>query len=231
MNALDKPILGEMLRKKYEPAECYGFWEHYCKGFRTPCRDLETYDLSDKAKKGLESAVVQTLTRQRNRLLLKVTGWPRIGYLRGIFEDAVFVHVKRDPRSVANSLLNVDWWWGWRGPQNWRWGELSSNHQKLWEQYNRSFVALAGIECLIYRDVMESAKSHCAEGRFIEVAYEDLCEEPVEIYKKIVSHCDLEWHKEFESVILAARFRNTNYKWRQDLTEDQQKILEEVLSH
>ena len=230
MHGIDLPVLGKALHKKYESEECYAFWERHCRGFRTPCRDLLLADLSERSKRGIQKAIPQILTGKRNRLLVKITGWPRIGFLKGVFEDAIFVHVRRDPAAVANSLMNVDWWWGWRGPQNWRWGMLSEEHQALWEKYDRSFVALAGIECLIYRDAVELARAQLPEGRFIEVEYEALCENPVDIYRSVVDFTGLEWSEGFEAVIRSQVFRNSNHKWRQDLTGEQQQILEEILS-
>ena len=75
----------------------------------------------------------QLLVRKRNRLLIKITGWPRIGYLNEIFSDAKFIHILRDGRAVANSLINVEFWRGWQCPQNWRFGRLTEKQQKEWE--------------------------------------------------------------------------------------------------
>ena len=59
------------------------------------------------------------LAEYRNRLLLKITRWPMIGFLLEIFEEAKFVHMMRDGRAVTNSMLNVGFGRGRGGPKNW----------------------------------------------------------------------------------------------------------------
>ena len=58
------------------------------------------------------------MTEKRDRLLLKISGWPKIGILFEIFEGAKFVHVARDGRAVVNSPLDTYFWNGWIGPEN-----------------------------------------------------------------------------------------------------------------
>ena len=69
MKALEYPILNNHLRKRYGPGECYGFWEHHCRGFRDPCKDLMASDLSIKSKHNLRKAMSSLKTRKRKRLL------------------------------------------------------------------------------------------------------------------------------------------------------------------
>ena len=87
----------------------------------------------------------QLIRSPRDRLLIKVAGWPWVGFFHVIFSDAKLIHVVRDGRAVANSLLNEAWWWGWRGPQNWRWGEMSAADHVTWQEHGRSFVAFTGL--------------------------------------------------------------------------------------
>jgi len=117
MQAFDFPIVGKLSRERLRPGEAYSFWEYHCKGFSTPCRDLVLDDVTKKVGERLPRMFAQLLTRRRNRLLTKITGRPRIGFLRESFSDAKFIHIRRDGRAVINSMINVDWWWGWRGPQ------------------------------------------------------------------------------------------------------------------
>jgi len=229
MNAIDYPLVGRLLQKKAHPEECYIWWDHYCKGFSTPCRDLTREDVTEKNKSTIKKVMVQMLTKKRNRLLVKVTGWPRVGFLQEIFNDAKFIHIVRDGRAVANSLINMDWWWGWRGPYNWRWGELTDLQNKEWEKHNKSFIALSCIEWKILMDEMEKIKQIVPPENFLEIKYEDLCSDPSKIFKSVINFCGLKQSKKFDEFVKGYALRNINDKWKQELTDDQQKIVEDVL--
>jgi hypothetical protein len=229
MSGIDYPLFGGMLRKTLKPGECYGFWEHYCRGFFAPCRDLEAEDLTFKSREKIQYVMSKILTKRRDRLLLKISGWPRIGLLSEVFEDAKFVHILRDGRAVANSIIDVSWWWGWRGPENWRLGPLSPTDREEWEKHNRSFIVLAGIYWKILVDAVERAKRHIPENSFIEIKYEHLCSDHLATFREIVRFCELEWTEGFERELKRFKLRNTNYKYKDELTPRQQTELEEVL--
>jgi hypothetical protein len=229
MRGLDYPVLGELLKRRIKPGESYPFWEHHCKGFSAPYRDLVAADVTDKTRNHLPPTMAKLLTEKRNRVLLKITGWPRIGFLSEIFEDAMFIHVMRDGRAVANSMLNVYFWRGWKGPQDWGWGELSPAQEEVWNEHGQSFVVLAAIQWKILMDAMEKAKSTVSSERFLEIRYENLCFDPVGQFQKVTQFCGLEWTDSFERQIRNYKPRNTNDKFRYDLTAKQQSDLEEVL--
>jgi hypothetical protein len=229
MKGLDYPVLGELLKRRIKPGESYTFWEHHCKGFSAPYRDLLAADVTDKVKSHLPRTMAKILTERRNRLLLKITGWPRIGFLSEIFDDARFIHVMRDGRAVANSMLNVYFWQGWKGPQNWGWGELSSAQEDEWNDYGQSFVVLAAIQWKILMDAVEKAKSTITSERFLEIRYEDLCSDPVGQFQKVAQFCELEWAASFERQLGKYQLKNTNGKFKYELTAKQQSDLEEVL--
>jgi hypothetical protein len=226
MKAIDYPLVGEFLRKRFRSGEGYQFWEYYCKGFSSPCRDLLPQDVTNKVKEQIPQVMSEILTSKRNRLLLKITGWPRIGFLHEIFDDAKFIHIKREGGAVINSMINVDWWWGWRGPQNWRWGELEASQKEEWERFNESFIALAGIELQILSHAMEKAKRFVDDDNLMEVRYEDLCSNPVNIFEEVFEFCELEQLPDLENIIKKHPLRNANYKWQQELTNDQKRIIE-----
>jgi hypothetical protein len=227
--AMDNPLLRRLLGGKLRPAENYRFWDHYAYGFSEPCRDLVRSDVSARVRKQVRAAFEPMLTARRNRLLLKITGWSRIGFLNEIFEDAKFIHILRDGRAVASSLLHVNFWRGWYGPQGWRAGLLSPEDQATWESYDRSFTALAGIEWRIQMRAMESARQALDPQLFLEVKYETFCEQPVESFRQVLEFAELPWSAGFERDIREASIKSTSNRWRDDLAPRQQAILDDLL--
>ncbi len=229
VSAMDNPLLRRLLADKVRPGESYRFWDKYAYGFSEPCRDLVRSDVSARVKKQLHRAFGSMLTPQRDRLLLKITGWPRLGYLAEVFEDAKFIHIMRDGRAVASSLLHVDFWRGWYGPQGWRAGLLSPEDQAVWESYDRSFTALAGIEWRIQMRAMEAARKQVDPGLFMEVKYETFCEQPMEAFRQVLEFAELPASPALERAVASAKIRSTSNRWRDDLAPGQQTILDDLL--
>ncbi len=229
MKAVSIPVMGRGIRKILKPSEAYYFWEQYVKGFHLPCRDLLADDVTLAAKENIHRAMIKVITAKRNRLLLKITGWPRIGFLKEIFPNAKFVHIIRDGRAVVNSMIHVDWWWGWRGPTNWRWGELPPHYDAEWEFHNRSFIALAAIEWKMLLDAFENAKKNINPENIMEIKYEDLCHQPNLVLGNVLEFCELKKCRRFDRAVNRINIQNRNFKWEENLTENQKSILREVL--
>lgn len=229
MTLLDNRVIARIIRRKIQPEECYRFWEYYAPGFSTPSRDLLASDLSPKAKAQIQSATSKLLTKNRSRLLLKITGWPRTGFLSEIFPEAKFIHVIRDGRGVANSLLNVDFWRGWEGPGKWRWGPLSPAYQAEWDAAQRSFVVLAAIQYKILMDAAEAAISNLKTSQIMTVRYENLCDDPIATFQAVTKFCDLEWNAYFKSRLQGYKLANSNAKYKTELDDQQQADLNQSL--
>ncbi len=228
MRAIDLPLIGGYFTERAHTDESYPLWDYHCPGFSHPCRDFGPEDVTVRNRKAITRVLPKMLTNKRNRLMIKVTGWPRLGFFRELFDDAKFIHLVRDGRAVANSFINVEWWVGWRGTMNWRCGELTPAQRELWERYNRSFIVLAGIQWMIFMDAMENARKYVKPENFMQLKFQDTCSDPVGVFRKVLEFCELEWSHRFEKRILAYPPRNTNHKWKKDLTPAQQKALEEV---
>ena len=228
VTAMGNPLLRRVLGDKIRPGECYNFWDSYAYGFSEPCRDLVRSDVTPLVKKQVRAAIEPMLTPARNRLLVKITGWPRMGFLNEIFEDARFIHIVRDGRAVASSLLHVHFWRGWYGPQGWRAGLLSPEDQAAWESYDRSFVALAGIEWRIQMRAMDAARQAIDPKLFLELKYEDFCEQPLEHFRRVLDFAELPLSKDLEDKVKSASI-STSGRWRKDLSAGQQAILDNLL--
>ena len=229
VEAMGNPLLRRLFGERIRPGECYRFWDTYAYGFSEPCRDLVRTDVTARVKKRVRGAIQPMLTPARNRFLAKITGWPRIGFLNEIFEDAKFIHIIRDGRAVANSLLHVSFWRGWYGPQGWRAGLLSAEDQATWESYDRSFVALAGLEWRIQMRAIDAAREKLDPKLFYEVKYEDFCRQPLETYRQVLEFAELPESAELERQVKAASIESTSNHWRDDLTPGQQAILDDLL--
>jgi LPS sulfotransferase NodH len=229
VTAMGNPVLRRLLGWKVQPGECYDFWDRHAFGFSEPCRDLVRGDVTTRVKKQVRGVMGAMITPSRQRLLLKITGWPRLGYLEEIFEDARFIHLVRDGRAVASSLVHVDFWRGWRGPQGWRAGLLSPEDQVTWESYDRSFVALAGIEWRIQMRAMEAARRSLIRAPFLEIKYESFCEDPMATCRRVLEFAELSSPPAFEREVTRTAIRNMSQRWRDGLTPGQQRILDDLL--
>jgi hypothetical protein len=148
------------------------------------------------------------------------TAAPNVQYawtLSRAFPDASFVHIIRDGRAVAGSLLKVDW---------------GSNDMEG--------AARFWLEKLGHGLGFEAA---APDGRVARVRYEDLVAEPESTLRRLCSRLDLEYHPE---MIPAAGFSLPKYSssthqligrppssqridaWRHELTKRQIEIFESV---
>jgi omega-hydroxy-beta-dihydromenaquinone-9 sulfotransferase len=229
VTAMGNPLLHRILGGVIRPGEQYRFWEEHAHGFSEPFRDLVASDVTPRVKKQVRAAIAPMLTGKRSRLLAKITGWPRMGFLNEIFEDARFVHIIRDGRAVASSLLHVDFWSGWAGPGGWRAGPLSAEDQAAWEASSRSFVTLAGLEWRIQMRAMDAARRALSPGQFLEVKYEEFCEQPLETCRRVLDFAELPQSAWFDDRVRAASIRDMSGRWRGDLTPEQQASLDNLL--
>ncbi|MGH8184327.1 MAG: sulfotransferase family protein [Rhodanobacteraceae bacterium] len=224
------PLLGGFLTRWLRPGERYKYWEHFCHGFAQPCRDLLAADAAPAHKRRIPSALAQLATTRRRRALIKITGWPRVGFLHEIFPHAKFIHVYRDGRAVASSLLAVGFWRGWKGPPQWGFGPLDSTQQAEWERHGKSFVALAGIQWKLLMQAMDDATRNLPAENLLQIRYEDFIDDPVAAFREAATFCELDWPARFERSVRQHLLKTANDKWRENLTAKQQDTLEEVLA-
>jgi len=212
------------------PSEAYPLLNSIYPGFGRPCRTLNATDVLASVMKNMRRLFADYLRYQRKRrICYKYTGWSRIGFFNKIFPDALFIHMVRDGRAVANSMLNVSWWHGWQGPWNWRWGELPKQYRKEWEQSDYSFAVLAGIEWKMILDEIEESKKELEPGRFLEIRYEDFVADPLAIFEQVTDFAGLTFDKKFIKKIERYKLRNMNYKWEEELSESERLLLNRCL--
>lgn len=229
MRSLSFPVFGKLFRQRFEPSEAYPYWDRMCPGFSNPCRDLLAEDVTPISAERIRTSLSEMVTGTRSRFLAKITGWPRVRYLLEIFPNAVFIEVTRNPCATTSSLLEVPFWDGWRGPPNWRRGQLPADLEAIWRQEGESFVALAAIEYVIVQRAMAQCRAILPPNQMHTVSYSNLCADPLRVFRRALEFCDLESSAQFEKSIKHARLVDRDDQWPKKLTVAQQAILQRTL--
>jgi omega-hydroxy-beta-dihydromenaquinone-9 sulfotransferase len=231
VTAAGNPLVRKVFGKRLKPGENYGFWYAHAYGFAEPGRDLVAADVTPRVHRQLHSVFERMLTAQRSRMLIKLTGWSRIGFLNEVFPDAKFIHIVRDGRAVASSYLHInEWQWrGWYGPYSWRYGPLSPEDQAAWEASGRSFIALAGIQWRMHTRAIETARTGVDQERFLQVRYEDYCADPWATCRRVLDFAELEPAPAFERHVKAAKITDMTSRFRKDLSPEQVLMLSNML--
>ena len=135
----------------------------------------------------------------------------------------------RDGRAVASSLLHVNFWRGWYGPQGWRAGLLSPEDQATWESYDRSFTALAGLEWRIQMRAIESRPAVARSGALPRGEIRGLLRSAAR-GRRIRSWPSPSCPARRPSIadVQATAIKNSQ-RWRDDLTAEQQAMLDDLL--
>jgi omega-hydroxy-beta-dihydromenaquinone-9 sulfotransferase len=145
----------------------------------------------------------------------------RVRLLNLIFPDAKFIHIIRDGRAVAFSVLNKI--------------EIAGDPNPLFDvgfkdilgekyQSDRSKLYNYG---LAWAEFVRKGReaSAVAQDRYYEMRYENLVREPYNEVRNIIDFCELDWYSKFEEKIPPTQ--NMNEKWKQKASKEQHTDLEE----
>lgn len=219
-------------RLRIAPSEAYRLLDRQVTAaWSRPCRDLVAADLTPHQAARLRAFFDRRIQRQRCRLLLHhVTGWPRTGFLHAAYPELRVVHVIRDGRAVANSWLQMGWWDGWRGPDNWLFGPLAPADRQEWEESGRSFVVLAALGWKMLMAAFAEARALHPPGQWLDVRYEDLLADPSGQLDRMLDFLGLERGPAFERGLRRHRFHSDRgAAYRTELTPAQLAEVERVL--
>ena len=76
----------------------------------------------------------------------------------------------------------------------------------------------------------EAARKLLPEGSILDVSYENLCKSPATEFSKVLEFCGLDDGGFISRALNNFSLVDTGAKWRQHLSEEQQGILNSVLS-
>jgi hypothetical protein len=218
------PSFSRKGRARFAPSEGYRILDRRVSpAISTPFRDLTEEDatpwLAGRFRRFFEERAHE---QERPVFIHKFTGWPRARFIDAVLPEVRFVHVIRDGRAVANSLLQMPWWQGYGGPSRWGWGPLSGADELAWEHSGRSFPVLAALEWKVLMDAFALAEASVNPERWLEIRYEDLVGDPVATTKQLLEFLGLDWSTAFEGRFQRYRFdtgRIVSYRSDLDPTE------------
>jgi hypothetical protein len=176
------------------PEETYRTWERLVgRGFRESF--MREVLPSNKDKQRVRRYIKNVKRYQnKSRFVAKLTGPPRINFLSKIYPEAYFIDIVRDPRAVVASLLNVQFRIekGFNKP-SWK-GTFEDKHFEIWNEFNRTEVALLSLEWLaIFEQTIIELKK--CKNKYIQIKYEDFTENFSKVMEKILRFADLDEEK------------------------------------
>ena len=220
-------------RVRFAPSEAYRIIGRQVSPLLVaPVRDLVAGDVTPWLDMRLRR-FFETRARVQDRPLFlhKFTGWPRAALLHRVVPEARFIHVVRDGRAVANSWLQMPWWKGYEGPERWNWGPLPDDEQRVWEESDRSFAVLAGLQWKVLIDAFEEARAGVPADRWLEVRYEDFVAAPRERMDDMLGFLGLTWDEAFERGFSSHAFSaGRTDAFRHDLGIHDLSMLEEAIA-
>ncbi len=199
------------------PHEANAFWIKYFGTYNYLTESDFTPQMAAYYRKNV--LAVQNIWKRPRFINKNLQHCVRVRILSRIFPDAKFIHIIRDGRAVAYSILNKK---GEANPTMF----LLSLKKILGDKYEPERSELFNYGSA-WAELVRKAKEAGAFGpdRYYELRYEDLIARPYDEIKRAVEFCKLDWHGRFEESI--PKTSNMNTKWKQNASDDQKKDLEE----
>jgi hypothetical protein len=182
--------------------------EHVTEEARTFYRDVFTTQMRLQGKKRF------ICKYPRNML--------RMDYFDAIFPDAIFIHLIRDGRAVANSMLRMRESHVGKSPL---WGVKPPGWRDLMDLEAALSCGLQWEHSVRYA---RESGAKLAKNRYIEILYEQLVKQPKETFRRIGQACELPWGEtELDRAVQGIESRN--YKWKERFTPEQVQSLNSSL--
>jgi protein-tyrosine sulfotransferase len=231
-------ILGELIAS--HPAVAYLFEPNRIWNLAGPGVNDSHRLLAEHAPGAVRRQIRDRFREQQGAAAMIVEKTPRnvlrVPFLRAVFPEAKLVHIVRDGRDVACSLLPGIGGDEWRHLKPPSWKALFAEHR--------------GVErcALAWREVIEIALEDLSSVPHLQVRYEELVSNPREVARRVFEHLELPLHPRtltftekiqdstrdsYQPAVQAKWFRDDHEsrvgRWRRNLDPTQQRAVEDLL--
>lgn len=216
----------------FRPSEANAFWKHITKPETNFLYDfLLNVQVSDEDKNRIRN-IFQNLVQyqKRTRLAFKTTGPGRIGFLKNIFPDAIFIEIIREPFANVRSLLKVPFWKDRGMHKLWWQGAYSEDEQKQAVAWKDRPALITALQYAKIRDKnLEEARLHKAE--FYSFAYEDFVKDPEDFIAQILSVAGLKKDASIIKYLKTLKIHERNVNAFESFSKEDQPQLKEILKN
>lgn len=174
------------------PAEAYPFWEWVTRRDINFSRNfLLNVTASSAEARRIRAAVHKLVAYQnRRRFSMKITGPGRIGYLKSIFPDAIFINIVREVDATVASLLKIPFWKDLGKHRLWWTGGYSADELGFFETIKHDPTAVTAFQV---KKIMATTEKEAkqAGARMLTVRYENFVKNPSSVIGAILEFCRL----------------------------------------
>lgn len=235
---LDAPARSAVAKLLPYPTEPWAFWQSRIARF-TPMQDglwlPESPGESDilAAECDRVRDDVQSLleAQQRGRLLSYHAGHARMRLLSVPFPDAIFVHVLRDARAVAESFHRMV------AGGVFRTWEERDRWPRVWpERWRRDFAdrhhdpfGLCVYLWMHFTTTIRAEARGLGPNRYLEIRYEDLARDPAGTLKNLFETASLPASARVAWLLERLRPRSAVGKWKTALSTAQLRVIDDII--
>jgi Sulfotransferase family len=208
-----------LFRSDHRPTEANNVWQKFA---GQDDESLGRDDVTAAARTYLHTVLQNNLRIfNKPRFVNKCPGNSvRIEFLKEIFPDAIFIHIIRDGRAAAYSIMrsrleHAGAYWSVK-PAGW---------QDLLK------LPLIDASALQWKMTVEAILQSAAKlpcEQYLAVRYEDFAARPAQTFKQVGVKCDLVWQEDWLQKITTG-INNRNFKWQTEMQDADKITLNRLL--
>lgn len=207
--------IAELLGAKHRPVEAGALWKSFWPRGK---RESDGNDLTEEHRRILRRIVDGHVRHFKREIFLnkRPDMSIRIKWVAAGLPESRFIHIVRDGRATANSILHQC---KVRGKPHWSfigrdmWADLREMDSATYSGAIWSRVAILADKALATLD----------PSRVLTVRYEEFVKDPAGILERTAGFCGITWEEEHHAFI--PNLEDRNYKWKKQMTEEEQKRM------